>query len=106
MRKFSLVLFLALNILTLSSCSKISGDGPSITRNYDLKGFTAIDNAIAADVNIAQGTAYKVEIQGQANIIDQIETPIVNNELRITFRDGFFLGFHDKIIVNITLPAV
>jgi carbon monoxide dehydrogenase subunit G len=104
--KLSLIIFFSVISFTFSACAKISGDGPSTTQTYKLTGFTAVDNGLDADIYITQGSTYKVEIEAQQNVLDQIETPIVAGELRFRLHDDFYLGAHNPIIIRITMPTV
>jgi len=106
MKKMILIVFLAVSVCGCSSCTKIAGDGPTVVKDYSLSGFTSVDNGIDGDVFINQGTDFKVEVQAQQNIIDQIQTNIVNGVLQIRFVNNISLGVHNNIVFNVTMPTV
>lgn len=106
MKKQILVALTAAAVFTFQSCRKTAGDGPSITKTYSLSGFTGIDAGIDGDVYYTQDSVYKVEITGQANILDKIETPIVNGELRLQFKKFGHIGRHDRLVARISAPSV
>lgn len=91
---------------SITSCRRVSGDGPSITKTYNLTGFTAINSGIDGDVYYTQDSVYKVEIYGQSNILDKIETPIENGELRLQFRKFGNIGWHNRITARISAPTL
>ncbi|MBX2906079.1 MAG: DUF2807 domain-containing protein [Taibaiella sp.] len=100
------IALLATAALSTSSCRRIVGDGPSITKTYSLSGFSSINSGIDGDVYYTQDSTYHVEIYGQSNILDKIETPIENGELRLQFRKFERIGWHNKVIVRISAPAM
>lgn len=100
------IALLATAALSSSSCRRAAGDGPSITKTYSLIGFNAINSGIDGDVYYTQDSTYHVEIYGQSNILDKIETPIENGELRLQFRKFERIGWHNKIVVRISAPTL
>jgi len=104
--KKNILVALSVAVFALPSCRKIKGDGPSITKTYSVSGFTAIDAGIDAEVYYTQDNNYKLEISGQSNIVDKIETPVENGQLRLQFRKFSSLGFHNRIVVHISSPSV
>ncbi len=93
-------------LFTFTSCHKTKGDGPSITRDYNLTGFTSLETSIDGDVYYTQDSFYSVKIYGQSNILDLIETPVVGGELRIQFQKFSRVGRHDRLTVYVTSPEV
>jgi hypothetical protein len=104
MKKLS-VLFLSVTVVFSLSCRKVTGDGPTITENRAINNFTSVASSISADVFYRQEPQFKVEITAQQNILDVIETHVVNNELVIKFRHGVLVRRHENIIVNVSSPV-
>lgn len=104
--KKSLVALSAFALVAFQSCRKEIGQGPSITKTYSLSNFTAINAGVDGEVYVTQDSTYKVEIYGQSNILDQIETPIENGELRFQFRKFAHIGRHDRIVVRVSMPRI
>lgn len=92
--------------VALSSCHTIKGDGPSITKTYDLNNFSSVDAGIDGDVYYTQDSIYNVEIYGQSNILDLVETPIVDGELRLQFKKFSNVGRHNRLVVYISAPSL
>ena len=106
MKKFSIVIVAAAIGILISSCKKVIGEGPVVTENRPIGNFTSLASTISADVNYTNGPANKVEIIAQQNIINVIQTHIVNNELVIKFRDGVRVKNHENITVNVSSPTI
>jgi hypothetical protein len=104
--KMILVVLSAITIVAFQSCRKEAGNGPSITKTYSITGFTSIDAGIDGDVYYTQDSEYKVEIYAQQNILDKIETPIENGQLRLQFRKYAYPGKHNRIVTHISSPLV
>jgi hypothetical protein len=102
-----ITIILAVFILAgFSSCRKVSGEGPIITETRNETGFSGVAISIPADVVYKQSATYKVEIKAQRNIIDLIESPVVNGELRLRFKHNVNLRSYDKVIVTISSPDI
>lgn len=104
--KKSLVALSAIALLAFQSCRKEIGQGAPITKTYSLSNFTAINAGVDGEIYVTQDSTYKVEIYGQSNIIDNIETPIENGELRFQFRKYAHIGRHDRIVVRVSMPRI
>lgn len=92
--------------LNFSSCSKINGDGPSITETRTVQGFSSIRTAMSGDVYVRQDSIFKLEIHGQKNILDALNTTVSGGELKIDFDYNKRIGRHDKIEIFISCPDV
>ncbi|MEO8110967.1 MAG: head GIN domain-containing protein [Ginsengibacter sp.] len=106
MKKLSTVLLFAAIATGFVSCKKVIGKGPSVTENRSVGNFTSLASAISADVFYKQDPVYKVEITAQQNILNIIETNIVNNELVIKFRNGVRVKTNENIVVNVSSPTI
>ncbi len=56
------------NVTSTAQWSKITGEGPVVTKTIDLKTINSIGLGISADVVLTQGSPQKVEIKAQKNI--------------------------------------
>lgn len=113
-----LFLLVAIGALILPSCdldidvsddddSIIScedGDGSILTEELTVSNFTGIKLEIPAKVFITQGTPFKVEVEGQANIIDLIELDVDNDVWEIEF-DRCARDF-STVKIFITMPEI
>jgi len=104
MKKNMLTLIFAVVFIALQSCHKISGNGPTISRTYNLTDFTSVYAGLDGDVYYTQDSIYKVEIHAQANIMDMIDAHISNGELQLAYEKYKNVGRHDRVAVYISAP--
>jgi Putative auto-transporter adhesin, head GIN domain len=104
--KHLLLLLQAVIILFATSCSKdrITGGGSSKTEIRNTPSFNAVSVLGSGTVNITKGNALKVEVYGYENLLPYFETNVINNELRVGYRNGVNIR-NDNIKVYITMPA-
>jgi hypothetical protein len=65
----------------------VKGSGVMKTESRSAAGFTQISLSIPAKVELIQGSAEGVTIEGDDNIVPLVETEVKNGELRIRFAD-------------------
>lgn len=106
MKNIFLALFAFLTLSLTSSCKKVTGEGPMVTETRSISGFNSIRSELSADVYFTPGSAYRVEIEAQQNIIDQIETVLNDDKLTIRVKRNVNLTSHERIRVNITAPDI
>ena len=93
--------------LVFQSCEKLTGEGPVVTETRTTPIFTGIELKVPGKLYYTEGPAYKVELQSQQNILNEIETMISENDLVIHFRhNNTNLKSGEETVVNITAPAV
>lgn len=86
MKNFHLALCIVLLSFVSSSCKKVTGKGPVVTESRQTATFDGVELRFSADVYFTQANDYKVELQSQENILDEIETTVINNNLVIRTR--------------------
>lgn len=101
-----LLLLAVVCIQMMSACRKVVGEGPVVAETRNPGNFSGIRMGISGNVYYKQDNFYKLEIKAQQNILDVIETPIINNELVIRFRDHARVRTHEDIVINVTTPAM
>jgi hypothetical protein len=106
MKNTIIIAALALISLQLSSCSKIKGEGPIVIENRSVTNFNAISSDISGDVFVRQDSVFKVEVRGQKNILDKLNTSVSGNQLNIKFDKNTFIGFHSTIELYISCPSI
>jgi hypothetical protein len=99
-----LALFIA-SIFIFSSCEKIVGEGPIVTETRITENFTGVSLEMAAAVSVTIGPVYRVEVSAQRNILNILQTHVINGVLHIDRKDLVRLKTHDRIQVNITMPS-
>lgn len=82
----------------------MKGEGPVVKKELDLNKFTSLGLAISADVYLRQGSSQKVVVEGQQNIIDNIETDVKNGSWNIEFDKK--VKNHDKLVLYITMTTL
>ena len=82
----------------------VRGNGNNVSRELNLPDFTGVDLDISAEVIITQGDNFKVTVEGESNIIAELETDVRNGVWEIDFdrcvRD------QDELTIFITMPRV
>lgn len=92
--------------LAFPSCTKIKGDGPTIIEHRSVSNFRTIRSAMSGDVYIRQDSFFKVEVRGQQNILEVLNTSVSGDELKIDFDYNKRIGNYDKLEVYITCPNI
>jgi len=105
MKKLSVLLFIA-STMIVTSCEKVVGEGPLVTETRTTGSFTGIESAISGNVYYVQGNDYKVELTAQQNILNVMETPVINNKLIVRFKNNVNVKSHEQITVRVTAPSV
>lgn len=102
-------LFLAIAIvctIVLPSCEKVVGEGPLVNETRTTGSFSGISAEISGNVYYVQGPDYKVELTAQQNILNVIETPVINNKLVIRFKNNVRVRSHEQITIRVTAPSI
>lgn len=73
----------------------------------NVSGFTGISLSISANVYLSQSSDYRVELEGDADYLEEIETIVDGDILKIKNKDHFNFDFRNKKInVYISMPKV
>lgn len=104
MKKLVPVVLLAAVIFIFPSCEKVVGEGPVVTQTRTVGNFSGVSTEMSGKVNFAIGPDYKVEITAQQNIIDVLNTNIVNGVLHIDFKNSVRVREHEDLLINVTAP--
>jgi hypothetical protein len=94
-------------LVLLSSCSRdtISGSGELISEFRNVVNFTKVRSEGVFEVMITQGNSQSIEIIADDNIIQEIKTVVVNNELRLYLDDDNNYR-HITSQINIIVPSI
>jgi hypothetical protein len=97
---------IAFLLLVIGSCSddEIDGVGPVVTQELQLASFNSIDFQISGAVTIKQGPVQQVLVTSQANIIERMNTKVVNDTWEIRFGSGNYT--YDRMEIDITVPNI
>jgi hypothetical protein len=98
---------MALALFMFNSCDKemIRGSGPVITESRQVGSFTRVKINGSTDLQIRQGTEFKLELTGYANILGYLETEVRNGELTIGFRNNTGI-MNDNSAAMVTMPSL
>ncbi|WP_205514698.1 head GIN domain-containing protein [Longitalea arenae] len=107
MKNFHLALCVVLVVTVATSCEKVVGKGPVLVEDRHTASFNGLVIEVPADTYFTQDSVYKVELHAQENILDEIETTIINNDLRIRFRhSNTRIRSNDGITIHVSGPNV
>lgn len=107
MKNFHLALCIILLFIVSSSCKKVTGKGPVVTESRQTASFDGVELRFSADVYFTQASDFKVELQSQENILEEIETTVINNNLVIRTRHSDTrLRTNDGIQIFVSGPNV
>jgi Putative auto-transporter adhesin, head GIN domain len=97
-------LFLFIAMLSFSSATCVLS-GETVKEIRNVSQFSGVSLAISADVYLTQGSAQKVEIEGDKTSLEEVETVVNNGTLKIQIKDMFH-GNIGKVSIYITVPAI
>jgi len=107
MKKIGGLLFVIIAAIALPSCEKVIGEGPVVTENRGASPFSKLAVSVPADTYFTQSATYSLEIDAQQNILDEIETVVINNELKIRFRHpNINIRNCAGIVVRVSAPEI
>jgi hypothetical protein len=104
MKNLSVVVLLAAVLFIFPSCEKVVGEGPLVTQTRTVGNFTGISSEMSGKVNFTIAPDYKVEITAQQNILDVLNTNVVNGVLHIDFKNNVRVKEHEDLLISITAP--
>lgn len=84
----------------------LNGQGPLVKKTLDIDDFEAIGVGLRATVYLRQGSNYKVEIEAQQNIIDELNKDVKDGSWSIGFEENIRVRDYKKATVWITMPTI
>lgn len=105
MKRISIIL-LSILVLGLTACEKVRGEGPMVTETRNVSNFSGIDLRCEADLYYRTAPDYSVELSGQQNVLDVLETYTSEGKLVIRYRGDVRVRSHDRLHIQIAGPAV
>lgn len=85
MRKKILFACLA-SLLSMEACHKIIGEGSVTTETRDTEPFSGVEADISGIVDVYPDSVRRVEVSGQENILDVLETRVTDGILHLYFQ--------------------
>jgi hypothetical protein len=89
--------------LTLASSAAWGENAEKETRN--LTGFTKVNFGISGDLYINIGTEFKVVLEGEKSLLDEIQTEVSGTKLVIK-NENWHLHNNGRVTVYITMPSL
>ncbi len=107
MKTMKAVFATLLCLAMFSSCRKdvVSGSGPILTENRTVTNFSKVTTDGSIDVSITEAATFSVTVSDYENLISNIETYVVGNELKISYRNNVVVT-RSRAKVLITMPAL
>jgi hypothetical protein len=105
MKKLS-ILFFASIVVMFSACEKVTGEGDVRTETRSSGDFSGIESRISGNIFYMPGNEHKIELTAQQNILNVIETPVINNKVVVRFKNDVRVRSHEKITIRITAPSI
>tara|TARA_B110000967_G_C18687172_1_gene461138 strand:- start:40 stop:774 length:735 start_codon:yes stop_codon:yes gene_type:complete len=113
MKNLTMYSVILLAMILMTSCQDrgnnglfncIEGEGDVVAQELLINEFTSVKSRGSSQVYITQGNDFKVEVEGQGNIIDNIETDIQNDVWEIEFEEcqRDFI----QLKIYITMPVI
>ncbi len=102
MKKISFIA--AAFLLTLLSTAFIYGQSTG-KETRDVTGFTKVSFGVPGNLYVHFGSGYKVDLEGDKELIAEIETEVNNGRLVIK-KDNWMGMSNKKVTVNITMPSI
>lgn len=94
--------------ISLAACDgeQVRGSGNIITETRDVGTFTGVQLSGSMDVYLKRSDNHTVEVEGDDNIVELVETYVDNGKLRIKYKDHFSIRTHRDVIVRVGLPEL
>lgn len=103
--------FLAALITMLSSChyvggQRIKGNGRMSTEQRNITGFTGVETHGSIDIIVTKGSAFKVEVECDENLLQYVETEVRDGRLKVHFRNNVWITHYNSAKVHVTAPEL
>jgi len=102
-RIFTLLFCLA--FLTNINAQRLTGNGPIVTQDLNIADFTGVHLSFSGDVYLRQGNTQSVRVEGQQNLIDHLNTDVVDGVWKMKF-NAKNVNYKSKFKVYITVPTL
>jgi len=98
-------IILSVFIAALTVTTGFSNGQTSVKESRDLKGFTRVSFGVAGNLYISFGTEFKVDLEGEKALLDDIVTEVSGGKLVIK-KENWRLNMNEKVTVYITMPEI
>jgi hypothetical protein len=98
------VLFSAVSLFVMILISGSASGQSRETRN--VSGFTKVSFGVSGDLFIKIGPEFKLVIEGDKDVLEEIETSVSGNRLNIKRENWHFNFDNEKVTINLTMPEI
>jgi len=98
------VLFSAVSLFVMILISGLVSGQSKETRN--VSGFTKVSFGVSGDLFIKIGPDFQLVIEGDKDVLDEIETSVSGDRLNIRKENWHFNFDNEKVTINITMPEI
>ena len=110
-RQFIIVSTLLTVALWLSACANfnlLQGSGKLVRETRDVSDFSAVEVCCGMQLTLTQGEPTSVELEGDDNILPEIETLVSGDRLIVQFRQriGLWTRTRTPIQLYVTMPTI
>ncbi|MEM7336208.1 MAG: head GIN domain-containing protein [Chloroflexota bacterium] len=100
-------LFLIIAILFLIGCSgRVRGNGNVTTETREASGFDKVHLLTSADIILTQDDTYTLSIEGEENILAEIETSVNGNTLDVSTRPNVIIEPTEPLVIRLSMPNI
>lgn len=96
---------LSVFIVALTAATAFSNSQSVVKETRDLTGFTKVSFGVSGDLYINIGNEFRVELEGEKALLDEIVTEVSNGKLVIR-KDNWRLNMNQKVTIYITMPSI
>jgi hypothetical protein len=96
---------LSVFIAAFTTTAALSNSQSTVKETRDLDGFTRVNFGVSGDLYINIGNEFKVELEGEKSLLEDIVTEVSNGKLVIK-KDNWRFNMNEKVTVYITMPAI
>jgi len=89
----------------LSSDPRVRGDGERATEVRAIDDFQAVRVASSIDVEVSVGAATGLEVSGDSNVLQYVETDVSGGVLGVRLERGSY-ALRERLVVRITTPSL
>jgi hypothetical protein len=100
------VLILSAFIVAITVTTGFSGSQSIVKETRDVTGFTKVSFGVAGNLYISFGPEFKVVLEGEKDLLEDIETDVSGDRLIIRKDNYWRLDMHEKVTVYITMPEL
>jgi hypothetical protein len=98
-------IFLSFIVIAMTFLNGFSNGQSIVKETRDLSGFTKVSFGVSGDLYINFGSEFKVVLEGEKNLLEDIDTEVSNGKLVIK-KDNWSLNLNEKVTVYITMPEL